>query len=190
MRGLQRPLKAKNKKIYRFITIFVIFLLLIFGLITVGPNFNWQFFKVKKQAVDIISELSKTYQTDFNVSSNYGLIKGKLTKEKNKTTIEICEPELLLGTQMVYNGQDVIIIYKGIEAKTTNNCVINKFPISAIVNVENMVYNGEYSNWNVKDDILYVEGKYSNSNYTFKADLRKNRVISVCLEDENIFAGY
>ena len=189
MNKFKRPLKTRSKNLNRFVIIFAILLLLTLGL-AIGFNFNWQLFKVKKQAVDIISELSKTYQTNFDVVSSSGVIKGLVTKEQNKTTIEIYEPELLLGTKMVYNGQEVTVAYKGIEAKTSNNCVLNKFPISAIIDVENMVYKGEYDKWDVKDDILCVEGKYSNSNFKFKADLRKNKVISIYLEEGNITANY
>ncbi len=181
------------KRRYKLHRLFLLILIVVSVIIifkVISGNFSCSFLKPRKLTSDIISELSKIYQTNISISSDNNVVTGRLVRNKGNAEFEIESPTLLSGTKIIYNNDSVEIKYKDINLKVDDNYMINQLPISVVLMIENMVYNGKYDNCEIEDDILCVEGKYNDNNFIFKADLRQNKVISICLEDVNIVANY
>ena len=114
-----------------------------------------------------------------------------MIRENNKVVFEIKEPVLLTGFQIIYDydNKKILMKYKEIESKINNNLVIKNFPVSVVINIENLVYQGYYNNYNIEDDILYLEGQYEDDEFILKIDLRQNKIISILLKNNNIDAS-
>ncbi|MBP0979824.1 MAG: hypothetical protein J6C55_04205 [Oscillospiraceae bacterium] len=183
-------MRKKNNKYYKILIILSLSLIIIFIFILNSSSKNI-FLKKQKNISEIISELPKRYQTELNISSNSGFIKGSMIRENNKVVFEIKEPVLLTGFQIIYDydNKKILMKYKEIESKINNNLVIKNFPVSVVINIENLVYQGYYNNYNIEDDILYLEGQYEDDEFILKIDLRQNKIISILLKNNNIDAS-
>ena len=182
--------KNKNSKIGIILNILIIGVVFCFFYF-----FRMNFQKIhlktsKKQIENIIYELEKKYQANLDVSTNNQITTGKIQRDFDNVVFNVVEPGLLANTEIRYNKDNINIKYKNIELKTENCCFSNNWPISTIIGIENMVYHNDFDNWDIKDDILSIEGTYNDETFVFKADLRKNRVIFVGQENKNIFANY
>lgn len=174
----------KNNNYYRILIIVSIILIIVFIF-----YFNNLFFMKQENISDIISELPRKYQTDIEVSSNIGLIKGNMTRDNNKVIFEIKEPISLSGFQIIYDNEIITMKYKGLESNIKDNLIMKNFPIDIIINIENMIYKEDYDNWNIEDDLLYLEGQYQDDKFMLKIDLRQNKIMSYLLNNKNIGAN-
>ena len=173
-------------------------LIVIFVVIIVGVfSFNFAklqicnlFFKTSKSTKDTVLELQKKYQANVEITGDNGIMKGSINKAEDGIVFNIVEPNIMSGAQIVYGDEGVVIKYQNLSSNVNDNFMLNQFPLSVILKIEDMVYNGQYDKCDIKNDILYVEGKYNNKKYIFKADLRRNRVISINAENDKIVANY
>ncbi len=148
------------------------------------------FFKTSKPTKEIVLELQKKYQANVEITGDNGIMKGSLNKCEDGVVFNIVEPNIMSGAQVVYGNEGVVIKYQDLSSNVNDDFMLNQFPLSVILKIEDMVYSGQYDKCDIKNDILYVEGKYNNKKYIFKADLRRNRVISINAEDDKIVANY
>ena len=173
---------------------------LIFGLIIMMFSINFfhknvifnNFFQNTKDLSDILTELPKKYQTEIDISYKNGNIKGQLTRAQDNIIFEIKEPSTFSGLQIEYKKDETYIKYKNLESKTKNNKIIETLPISKLISIENMLYSGFFNKnkYVIKDDELCIEDKYINDKFFLNIDLRKNKLKSINIENDNIIANY
>ena len=178
---------------FRRIIILVIFILigiLIIFFLRREKDFDKSFFHNRREISDIMAKIPRRYQRNVDITSNNGKLKGKIIRDENDVTFEINEPGVLAGMQIKYENKGINLKYKEMELKTSNNVMLQYFPVSKIIEVENIIYNGYYDKYEIKGDELSIEDKYNNENFKFKLDLRQNKINSIYLEEGNITAEY
>ncbi len=175
--------------ILRFVVIFLI-IVVIFNFVNMKNTKNINFKTSKKQITDVIAKLEKKYQAEVDISSCNGVVKGTMHRDGVVVDFDVIDPVLLTDMKISYLQDGVNVKYKDIESKTHDNYLMAKFPLSMVIEIENMVYGNCFERWDIKNDILSIEGKYHSDDFLFKADLRKNRVIFIGQENNNLFANY
>ena len=179
-----------KKYLLSLIVIFAVVIIGVFSFNFVKLQISNLFFKTSKPTKEIVLELQKKYQANVEINGDNGIMKGSLNKCEDGVIFNIVEPNIMSGAQVVYGNEGVVIKYQNLSSNVNDDFMLNQFPLSVILKIEDMVYSGQYDKCDIKNDILYVEGKYNNKKYIFKADLRRNRVISINAEDDKIVANY
>ena len=184
---------------YNFKNIIVLLILFIILALIIRPinekiNCLWP---VKpKEATEMIDELPKIYKSYINILNKNINIRGMVDRTEDQTTIEVMEPALLIGIKITYyndktKGENKIKMeYKGIEIKSEDNFILEKLSLTTFNKIENMVYNKEYEDWEVKDDSLFIFGEYYGTPFVVESNLRTNKIISINMEDKGFFATY
>ena len=179
-----------KKYLLSLIVILAVVIIGVFSFNFVKLQISNLFFKTSKPTKEIVLELQKKYQANVEITGDNGIMKGSLNKCEDGVVFNIVEPNIMSGAQVVYGNEGVVIKYQDLSSNVNDDFMLNQFPLSVILKIEDMVYSGQYDKCDIKNDILYVEGKYNNKKYIFKADLRRNRVISINAEDDKIVANY
>lgn len=179
-----------KKYLLSLVVIFAVVIIGVFSFNFVKLQISNLFFKTSKPTKEIVLELQKKYQANVEINGDNGIMKGSLNKCEDGVIFNIVEPNIMSGAQVVYGNEGVVIKYQNLSSNVNDDFMLNQFPLSVILKIEDMVYSGQYDKCDIKNDILYVEGKYNNKKYIFKADLRRNRVISINAEDDKIVANY
>ena len=179
-----------KKYLLSLIVIFAVVIIGVFSFNFVKLQISNLFFKTSKPTKEIVLELQKKYQANVEINGDNGIMKGSLNKCEDGVIFNIVEPNIMSGAQVVYGNEGVVIKYQNLSSNVNDDFMLNQFPLSVILKIEDMVYSGQYDKCDIKNDILYVEGKKKKKKYIFKADLRRNRVISINAEDDKIVANY
>lgn len=178
---------------FKRIIILIIFMLIGF-LITFflrrEKDLDKSFFHNQRNISDVIAKMSRRYQRNVDITSNNGKLKGKIIRNENDVTFEINEPGALAGMQIKYDDKGINLRYKEMEFKTSDNAILQNFSVSRVIGVENIIYDGFYNKYNIKNDELSIEDKYNNENFKVTLDLRQNKISSIYLEEKNITAEY
>lgn len=138
----------------------------------------------------IISQLPSTYTSNVSITSYEKVQQVTINKSMTETKVDVLQPASLSGMSFNYTKDTVAIKYKNLQCILKDNYTMNICPLSIIVNVEQMVKNGEYSECEVRDNTLIVSGSYDAFAFTLEADLRKNKITSISIPEINLRADY
>lgn len=191
--------KRRQYRMYKIIIYMILFIAVIISICFFISGNNEKFgifsrvYYNKNEIKDIIQKLPKKYESSIDISYKSGGIKGQLIRNEDDIIFRVTDPPILSGLQVEYIGDEISLKYKEIESKMKNNQIImERFPVSKVIGIENMIYEGigNKDKWHVKDDELYIEDKYKNKNFKLNIDLRKNKITSVNLDEDNMVVSY
>lgn len=177
----------RSLKISKFIAVIS---LLTITLSFISPSTYCFFWNKSKTNQEIICQLPSTYSSSVSITNSDKTQQVVINKSGSETQVDVSQPASLSGVSLIYTKGAITLKYKDLQCIFKDNPTLDICPLSMIIDIEQIVKDGKYSECEVRDNSLIISGDYSSYSFTFEADLRKNKITCITIPEINLRADY